>query len=220
MSDHLCTEKLKEYYPATMFGKDRIGIMGGTFDPVHYGHIQMGIDAHDQFALSKVLYIPTGRPPHKDGKFIAKDQHRLAMLDIALPLPYMQISSMEVDRRGTTYAIDTLNTLKNIFQDHEFYYIIGSDTLLTLDQWKHIDQVLTMTCFIVFLRKGDHIDEVNRVIDFYNSPAHQCVVLAETPGLPVSSTEIRFRIMNGLDVSGFLPDNVIDYIKENNVYTK
>ena len=220
LNENLCVNELADYYAATSTIETRIGIMGGTFNPVHNGHIKMGADAHDEFGLSKILYIPTGRPPHKKGDFIADDEHRMAMLDLAITYPYMVSSRVEIDRRGTTYAVDTLTALKKIFKEHEFYYIIGSDTLFKLTSWKEYSKVLTMTNFIVFLREGDDRSDVVRTIDFYNSTGIRRFCLANAPGLYISSSDIRFRIMNGLSLEGHLPKSVIDYIKENNVYSR
>ena len=152
MTQRSCATEYSEYYHAIAPFDNRIGIMGGTFDPVHNGHIQMGVDAHDEFGLSKVLFIPTGRPPHKPRSEVSDSEHRMAMLELAANQPYMQPSRIEIDRKGTTYAVDTLTLLKKIFKEHEFYYIIGSDTLFQLHSWKNISQVLAMTHFIVFLR--------------------------------------------------------------------
>lgn len=218
--ENTCVEKLADYYTATSMVRSRIGILGGTFNPVHKGHIQMAIDAHDEFGLSKVIFIPTGKPPHKQNDFIADDVHRLAMLDLALSYPYMVSSRIEIDRRGFTYTVDTLSALKKIFKEHDFYYIIGSDTLFKLNSWKNFGTVLTMTNFIVFLREGDDVVKVKRTIDFYNSLGIKRVCLANASGLLISSSDIRFRIINDLDVKGHLPNKIINYIKENRVYHK
>jgi len=219
LTQRSCTTEYSEYYHAVAPIDNRIGILGGTFDPVHNGHIKMGMDAHEEFGLSKVLYIPTGRPPHKTKSDIADNEHRMTMLDLAINQPYMQPSRIEIDRKGTTYTIDTLNLLRKIFKDHVFYYIIGSDTLFTLQHWKNISQVLSLTHFIVFYREGDDMKKVNEIIDFYNSSGVMRFFLAREPGLFISSTDIRLRLLNGLDLSGLLPAKVIDYIRENNLYT-
>jgi len=219
LSERYCICELEEYFPATAFSKSRIGILGGTFNPIHNGHIQMAVDAHNQFALSKVLFIPTGRPPHKEQNTIAKDTHRLAMLEIALEEPYMHILPIEIDRKGTTYAVDTLLALNKCFKDKEFYYIIGSDTLMTLNKWKDIDVVLGLTNFIVFLRSGDNPEIIMQIVDFYNASSPNDFLVADQPGLPISSTDIRFRLFNHLSLTGFIPQGVINYIKENKVYT-
>ncbi len=220
MTQRSCATEYSEYYHAIAPFDNRIGIMGGTFDPVHNGHIQMGMDAHDEFGLSKVLFIPTGRPPHKPRSEVSDSEHRMAMLELAANQPYMQPSRIEIDRKGTTYAVDTLTLLKKIFKEHEFYYIIGSDTLFHLHSWKNISQVLAMTHFIVFLREGDDIGKVTEMVDFYNASGVMRFFLAKQPGLPVSSTDIRLRLLNGSDLSGLLPEKVIEYIKENNLYSK
>ncbi|MEX1308166.1 MAG: nicotinate-nucleotide adenylyltransferase [Eubacteriales bacterium] len=220
MTQRSCATEYTGHYNAVAPFDNRIGIMGGTFDPVHNGHIKMGMDAHDEFGLSKVLYIPTGRPPHKAKSEVTNNEHRMTMLELAVDQPYMQPSRIEIDRRGTTYAVDTLSLLKRIFKEHVFYYIIGSDTLFNLHSWKNISQVLTMTHFIVFLREDDNAQKVNEMIDFYNASGIMRFFLAREPGLPISSTDIRLRLLNGSDLSGLLPEKVSEYIKENNLYIK
>ena len=220
MTQRSCASEYTEHYPAIAPFDNRIGILGGTFDPVHNGHIKMGMDAHDEFGLSKVLFIPTGKPPHKQKSDIADNEHRMAMLELAATMPYMQPSRIEIDRRGTTYTVDTLMLLKKIFKEHVFYYIIGSDTLFQLYTWRNISQVLTMTHFIVFLREGDDEDKVNKMIDFYNASGIMRFFLAKEPGLAISSTDIRLRLLNGSDLSNLLPQKVTEYIKENELYTK
>jgi len=199
--------------------KRKIGILGGTFNPIHSGHVKMGIDAHDEFSLSKVLYIPTSRPPHKDNTIIARDVDRLSMLDLALSEPYMQICDVELNRIGVTYTIDTLNELKKIYANDEFYYIIGSDTLFTLDSWKNFYDVLTLTNFIVFLRDNEDMKKIKLCMDFYNSMGKKRICLASNPGLLISSSMIRDNIKTDLNLSELLPKPVINYIKENKLYT-
>ncbi len=220
MTQRSCATEYSDYCHAIAPFDNRIGILGGTFDPVHNGHIKMGMDAHEEFGLSKVLYIPTGQPPHKEKGEVTENEHRMAMLELALDQPYMQPSRIEIDRKGTTYTVDTLTLLKKIFKEHVFYYIIGSDTLFSLHSWKNISDVLTMTHFIVFLREGDDVQRVEKMIDFFNASGIMRFFLAREPGLVISSTDIRLRLLNGSDLSGLLPKKVIEYIKENNLYIK
>jgi len=198
--------------------KRRIGILGGTFNPVHLGHVKMGVDAHDEFSLSKVLFIPTARPPHKDNNLIERDVHRISMLDLAVNMPYMQISDIELSRSGVTYTIDTLNMLKKTYANDEFYYIIGSDTLFVLDKWKNFYDVLGLTNFIVFVRDDDNMRKIKCCMEFYNSLNNKCFYLATNPGLDISSTMIRDSIKNDADLKDLLDEKVIDYIKENEIY--
>jgi nicotinate-nucleotide adenylyltransferase len=207
-----------ENFTALNEKKMRIGILGGTFNPIHLGHVKMGIDAHDEFLLSKVLYIPTGRPPHKHNNEIEQDYHRLAMIDLAISMPYMRLDDMEINRQGMTYTIDTLRALEKKYPNSERYYIIGSDTLFMLDTWKDFHAVLGLTNFIVFLRLGDDEKAVANSIDFYNTLGKKKICLASNYGLDVSSTQIRFNIAHGLSLCDMLPQKVIEYIGENKIY--
>jgi len=149
----------------------RIGIMGGTFDPVHIGHLFIAEQARETFELNLVLFIPTGYPPHKQTSGVT-GQQRVHMLELAVQdNPFFQVSSMEVKRKGTTYSIDTLTELRAVYPEDELYFIIGGDTLLELETWRSFEKAAGMCRFIVYERPGygwqDMRKEAQRLKNLY-----------------------------------------------------
>lgn len=200
----------------------RIGIMGGTFNPIHMGHLMMSEYLCDEFSLDFVLFIPTGNPPHKN-KGVLDAQIRLEMVRFATDKnDRFQVSDIEVNRKNTSYSIDTVNLLKEEYPNDKLFFIIGSDSLFQLNTWKKFDELAKAIEFIVAARPGyfededdnsveDEIQELNRK---YGSIIH-CV---ETPMYEISSTDIRDRIKVGKSVKYLLLDEVIEYIDHNNLY--
>ena len=134
--------------------KERIGIMGGTFNPVHQGHVDMARAAAAQENLDKVLFLPTGNPPHKhEGVVDAEDRYRMVASAIAQE-PAMVPSRLELERSGVIYTVDTLTLLKEKYPKAQFYYVIGADTLMELKHWRNYEKVLTLCTFLVCPRMG------------------------------------------------------------------
>ena len=166
----------------------RIGIMGGTFNPVHNGHVYMAQKAYEEFGLDNVLFIPTGNPPHKGGEGMADKEHRFAMLELALQgYPYFGVSRVELNRPGNTYTIDTLHLLHRSVQDAILYFIIGADTLLELNTWKSFSEVITLTEFICFLRPGSKNEAVAQYIQAIYDNYKKEILVSSHEGLNVSS---------------------------------
>ena len=137
-----------------MSSKTRVGLMGGSFDPIHLGHIAIAREARDALQLSHVLFLPSGRPPHK-AHLGASPAQRLEMTRLAVePLPWAQASDVEVCRQGTIYTVDTLQILSSQHPEAAFYYIIGADTLLDLPNWRNTQKVCTLCRFICLHRPG------------------------------------------------------------------
>jgi len=197
----------------------RIGIMGGTFNPVHNGHIYMAQKAYEEFGLDSVLFIPVGNPPHKSDEEVAGKEHRFAMLELALQdYPELGISRVELDRAGCTYTIDTLNLLHRSIEDAVFYFIIGADTLLELNTWKNFNDVIKLTEFICFLRPGSDSQTVMQYISAIYDTYKKEILVAKSEGINVSSRMIREKLSQGKPVSGLLNEKVEKYIRENGVY--
>lgn len=197
--------------------KRKIGILGGTFNPIHVGHIYMAKRAYEEFSLDKVLFIPVGDPPHKRDIEVVDKEHRFTMAEIGIEgQEGMEVSRLEVDRLGSTYTIDTLNALKE--GGDEFYYIIGADTLFELTTWKRYEEVFKLTEFICFSRPGYETEKVIKYLDFFKEKYSKHIYLSEYRGIDVSSNEIRKRIKNGQPIKGLVSDDVETYIKENGLY--
>ncbi|MEM5776001.1 MAG: nicotinate-nucleotide adenylyltransferase, partial [Anaerolineaceae bacterium] len=134
---------------------NHIGLLGGTFNPVHNGHIRMACIALDEFMLGEVVFIPAGNPPHKRSEAIAPAEHRVNMLRLAIQdESRFSINTLEIDREGLTYTVDTLETLRHLHPGNEYNYIIGADTLYELPGWRNFERVIALTCFICVLRPG------------------------------------------------------------------
>ena len=196
----------------------RIGLMGGSFDPIHLGHIAIAEEARNALDLQSVLFIPSGRPPHK-AHLGASAQQRLEMTRLAvLDLPWARACDVEVFREGIIYTVDTLQILSAQHPLADFYYIIGADTLLDLPNWRNTQKVCTMCSFICVHRPGIALDEVNRALEQMRAVYRARIHLISATGPDVSSTEIRRRILEGCSTREQLPEAVRSYIDRENLY--
>lgn len=196
----------------------RIGIMGGTFDPIHHGHLILSEYIRIKAKLDKIIFIPTGNPPHKDSQNILKGETRLKMVELAIETnPYFISSDIEVKRTNTSYTIDTVAHLKDKYKDCQLYMIIGADTLLSLHTWKDFSQILTQTKFIVADRLG-LCDDIDKEIDRLNKKYDSDIISMDSPVIDISSTLIRQSLKEGLSIKYLVPELVEEYILENNLY--
>jgi nicotinate-nucleotide adenylyltransferase len=189
--------------------KIRLGVMGGTFDPIHYGHLVAASEAASAFGLDKVLFVPTGEPWQK--QTITDADHRLAMTKLAIAgNSLFEISTVDVLRGGPTYTIDTLREIHESNPEADLYFITGADSIAQIDSWKDSSQIWPLAHFVGVTRPG-HSLEVPK-------SAAGDVSLLEIPALAISSTDIRARVESGKPIDYLLPDSVIDYIHANNLY--
>ncbi|OIJ22101.1 nicotinic acid mononucleotide adenylyltransferase [Anaerobacillus alkalidiazotrophicus] len=189
----------------------RIGIIGGTFDPPHFGHLLIAEQALEECELDEVWFMPTRIPPHKQGSNLCTDEERIEMVERAIESnPSFRLMLVEFERQGPSYTIDTIKELRSRYKDHSFYFIIGGDMIEYLPKWKDIDELLLMVTFVGVKRPGHPCKSI------YSND----VILLEAPQLEISSTEIRERLFNGRSVRYLLPDSVICYIKEQGIYGK
>lgn len=199
----------------------KIGIMGGSFNPIHMGHLMMSEYMRAHLGLNKVLFIPTGNAPHKrDYSVTAKE--RLKMVDLAVAGNYyFETSDLEVTKTTTTYSVDTLLALKAIYPDAEFYFFLGSDILQDLKTWERFGDLAGLTQFAVAVRPGDGAitkEAIREEIRYLKTTYNANVVLIDTPLLEISSTTLRNRIRQGKSVKYFIPDNVMAYIRKKRFY--
>ncbi len=196
----------------------KIGILGGTFDPIHYGHLMLAETAYDRFHLDKVLVMPAGDPYFKDLNKVGLDSHRGEMTKIAISdNPHFEYSDLELKREGNTYTVDTLRTLHKQYPDAEIYFIIGSDTLYQMEKWNRPEEVFSLATFLTSTRNID-VEEVDRQIKYLQEKFSAKIYNVFMPNMEISSTDIRNRIHDGLSVKYLLPDGVIEYIKNNKLY--
>lgn len=187
----------------------RLGILGGTFDPPHNGHLAVARAAFEEFELRKVIFIPAKYPPHKPAEEISSESDRLNMLRLAIDeYPEFEISDMELKRDGLSYTIDTLRELKESHGDFEIVFIIGADNISEMESWYKPEEILKAATVIAFNRPGFEPGGKFKT---------RIKMLAMHP-VDISSTDIRRKIRSGGDVTGLLPDAVLKYIEENSLY--
>lgn len=195
----------------------KLGIMGGTFNPIHYAHLFTSNYVLEKYNLDKIVFIPTGEPPHKRDINIASAEDRYNMTSLATEdNPNFFISNIEIERHKTTYTIDTLRQIKSICdEDTELYFITGTDTINQVYSWKEPDAIFELTKFIVTTRPNYILDEnTENLLKKHKDKIYIC----ETPMLEISSTSIRKRIEQEKTVTYLLPKNVEEYIYKNNLY--
>lgn len=201
-----------------MSNTNAIGLMGGSFDPIHLGHVEIAAQAKSALSLQQVLFIPSGNPPHK-AHLGATAAQRLEMTQLAVQeLPWAQACDVEVFRQGTIYTVDTLGILTQKLPETVFYYIIGADTLLDLPNWRNTQKVCTMCRFICVHRPGIDQIHVDRALTYMRSEYHAQIHLVSASGPDISSTEVRTRIAQGASTVGLLNEAVRAYIDKEKLY--
>ena len=193
----------------------RIGIMGGTLDPVHNGHIEVALAAKRLLKLDRVMLLPAGDPPHKAHPTLKRDRLNMARI-AAEGAEGLFVSDIEIAREGTTFTVDTLRELTQREPDTRWYYLIGADTLTVLDSWRHFEKVAGMCTFAV-IGRADEPADMNRVHALEQQYGARFEVLPFN-GPDISSTQIRDRFAKGEDISTPVPQGVADYIREHLLY--
>jgi nicotinate-nucleotide adenylyltransferase len=195
----------------------RLGIMGGTFDPVHFGHLVTAEEALAQFALDRVLFMPTGQPQAKRHPVVTSARDRYLMTVIATASnPDFVVSSLEIDRSGPTYTVDTLREVHRTHADAELFFITGADAVLEILQWKDAAELARLTRFIAATRPGYDLSLLTQGLAVAESPPR--VEFMEVPALAISSTDIRARVAAGRPIRYLLPEPVAAYIAKNDLY--
>lgn len=192
----------------------RIGVLGGTFNPVHYGHLAAAAEAAREFDLDKVIFVPSYLPPHKDDSDIAPSQGRFRMCLLATQTqPSFSVSSLELERGGKSYSIETVKELLHIYgRDTRLYFIIGVDAILEISTWKDKGKLFQLCEFIVVSRPGFRAEGIDKGILQY-------LHLIKVPALDISSTEIRCRVREGKNIKYLLPEKVEEYIYKHKLYS-
>ncbi len=202
-----------------MTGKG-IGILGGTFDPVHIGHLRMADAVYKCMDLEQVMFIPAYVAPHKVGMDIAPADDRYAMTKLAIePYSYFTVSDLELRRSGVSYTVDTLRELHRQYPEKQLYFIIGADSVEQLHTWNNIEEMLQLATFIGAGRPG-YEGIMDNVVKNLGEEARQHIMLLNTPEYDVSSTDIRERIREGASLMNLVPKVVEDYIYAHGLYKK
>lgn len=185
----------------------KIGLLGGTFDPPHNGHLLIAQEVLSALALDEVWFIPSQTPPHKEGRKITSGHHRVEMVKLAIEdNPSFRLNTMEFEREGPNYTIDTMKSLRETYPSFQFHFIIGADMVEYLSKWHDIDSLVNLVQFVGVKRPG------------YKLASDYDIVEVEVPPFGVSSTLLRDRFAKGKNTKYLLPEKVRTYIGEKNVY--
>ena len=190
-------------------GRRRIGVFGGTFDPLHEGHLVVADEVYARLQLDELLFVPAGDPWQKATG--ASEDDRLAMVILGLRgHSNFAVSTVAIDRPGATYTVDTLRDLRHKYPDAELFFIVGADAYVGIGSWKDSEMLPELAEFVVVSRPGDHADG--------DPTPHSGVNWLEIPALPVSSTQCRQRVRDGLSLEGLVPGEVATYITDHHLY--
>ena len=198
----------------------KIAVMGGTFDPIHNGHLIVAEYVRTSLKLDKVIFIPSGVHPFKNNKNITEGKKRLDILSLAIKSnEYFDISTMEINREGITYTIDSIKELKEIYKEDEVYFIIGSDIIFEIEKWKDFEELIELCKFILLYRPGKNEDKIENRIEELKKLYGLEFVRVEAPLIEISSTEIRERVKEDLSIKYLVPEIVEDYIYKHKLYS-
>jgi nicotinate-nucleotide adenylyltransferase len=190
----------------------KIGVMGGTFDPVHHGHLVAASEVADRFALDEVLFVPTGQPWQKSAREVSPAEDRYLMTVIATASnPRFTTSRVDIDRSGPTYTADTLADIHAAIPDAELFFITGADALAHILSWRKVDELFTLAHFIGVTRPGYELADAHL--------PRGAVTLVEVPAMAISSTDCRERVAAGRPVWYLVPDGVVQYISKRGLYS-
>lgn len=189
--------------------RPRIGVMGGTFDPIHHGHLVAASEVAQSFDLDEVIFVPTGQPWQKDD--VSDSEHRYLMTVVATASnPQFTVSRVDIDRAGPTYTVDTLRDLRAQRPDSELFFITGADAVAQILSWRNHDGLWDLAHFVAVSRPGHVLDTAGLPDDVVSS--------LEVPALAISSTDCRDRVRRGFPVWYLVPDGVVQYINKHHLY--
>ena len=210
----------------------KLGILGGTFDPIHFGHLRVAEEVAEELALEHMYLIPAALPPHKDGKPVSSFEHRMAMIQLAVEgSPLLEALDLEGRRQGLSYSIETLREFRQLFKGNfELFFIIGIDAFLEIGTWKEYRALFDHAHFLVINRPGFQSEDLGRFLtslevgferdgDKFVVPSGNHLIFREATLMDISSTEIRNRVAEGKTIRFMLPKTVRTYIMRNRLYS-
>jgi nicotinate-nucleotide adenylyltransferase len=197
----------------------RVGILGGTFDPVHLGHLIIAEESRVQLRLDQVIFTPAGQPWLKNRQPVSPAHHRLRMVELAVASnPFFRVSSSEMDRSGPTYTVDTLEELqRSLGRDARLYFIVGMDVVEQFHRWKEPEKLLELCNLVVVSRPGHQRIDINSLVGQYPQAGERLILLT-VPRIEISSTGIRRRVSEGISIRYLVPEAVEEYILEHRLY--
>lgn len=196
----------------------RIGIFGGTFDPIHYGHLAIAAAAMQELELDKVFFVPTGQPPHKQGREDDDAEQRAAMIALAIQgEPGFELSRMELERGGLSYSVDTVNSFRQLYGEQaQLWFITGADMILTIRQWMRAEELRTLCRFAAAARPGFDLGQLAALPEYWRERIH----IIDSPRLDISGSEIRRRVAEGLSIRYLLPQEAENYLLRQGLYRR
>ena len=198
----------------------KIGIMGGTFDPIHNGHILIGKQAYEEYQLDEIWFMPSGQPPHKKDHIVTEAEIRCAMTKLAIEeYPYFVFSDFEVRREGNTYTAKTLKLLKERYPEHMFYFIIEADSLFEIESWYHPEEVMASVILMVAGRDYENAERtMDGQIQYLTKKYNARILRLHSKEVDIASAEIRSMAANGRPLSPYVPEKVMKYISCHHLY--
>ena len=194
--------------------------MGGTFDPIHHGHLVAASEVADRFDLDEVLFVPTGEPWQKHGRHVTAAEDRYLMTVIATASnPLFSVSRVDIDRGGRTYTKDTLRDLRTLYLSSELYFITGADALASILTWQDVEELFSLARFVGVSRPGYVLDGGHVAAAFGSLPS-DALTLLEVPALAISSTDCRARAAQNRPIRYLVPDGVVQYVAKRGLYDK
>ncbi len=200
--------------------KKKIGIMGGTFNPIHFGHLILAETAYHQFDLDQVLIMPTKNTYYKRMNHLVSEEDRTRMVQLAIEgNDHFRLSLEEINREGTTYTVETLRNLTAVHKNVEYYFIMGADSLYHMETWKDVEEILSMAVIVVAGRGSEGSgSSLNSQIEYMENKYDACILKLSSPVMEISSNDIRRRIREGESIRYLLPDSVRNYILDHGIY--
>ena len=196
----------------------KIGIMGGTFNPIHIGHLMLAEHAYEEFSLDEVIFLPSARPPHKDQQILSDINRKEMILLATQDNPHFSFSSLEFERKGTTYTVDTMRELNKRYPKDTFYFIIGADSFFALESWYNPKELFRQTSFVVATRDGHKKEELEKHKNTLEQQYQAKIQFLNSPNIEISSRSIRKRVLEGKSISYYVPKAVEEYIKRHRLY--
>ena len=197
----------------------KVGIMGGTFNPIHYGHLMLAEEAYKQFSLDEVLFMPCGNAYMKAEQKVESGQTRAKMTALAIQdKPHFTLSTMEIERAGDTYTYQTLERLKQENPDTEYYFIVGADSLFHMTNWASPERIFANCCILAAIRDDKTGEEMNECIDLISQQYNARICLMKTMRMDISSSDIRRKVAAGESIEGDVPESVRVYIEKRGLY--
>lgn len=199
----------------------RIGLMGGTFNPIHYGHLLIAENAYEQYHLDEVIFIPTGQSPHKDARQILRADERMEMIRLAIAdNPHFSCSDYEIRTEGISYTYLTVQAFYEPAEERELFFIMGADSLAYFDAWMRPDKISRISTILAAVRDGLNMEELLPIRESLQQKYGTKIGFINTPNFSVSSRMIRHRMEKGHSIRYLVPEAVERYLKEHRVYVQ